>query len=265
MEKDGKGIVCLVGAGPGDPGLITVKGLSRLADADVVVYDRLVHPELLEAAKPGAELIFIGKAYGRHVLDQDELNNLLVYLAASGKRVVRLKGGDPFVFGRGSEEAEVLGERGIPVEIVPGVTSAVAAPAYAGIPVTDRRFTSSVTFVTGHKDPSDPENTVDWASLAAANGTLVIFMGMNNIDAIAAALIESGRPATTSAAVIEWGTYERQRTMTCSLEDLGAEIVNAGISSPAIVVIGDVVQVRERLLPSLRSVPGSSHTSGVIR
>ncbi len=262
MEESSKGSVCLVGAGPGDPGLITVKGMSRLAEADVVVYDRLVHPELLEVAKPGAELIFIGKAYGRHVLDQAELNNLLVYLAVSGKDVVRLKGGDPFVFGRGSEEAEVLAGRGIPVEIVPGVTSAVAAPAYAGIPVTDRRFTSSVTFVTGHKHPSDPASTVDWASLAAVNGTLVIFMGLSNIDAIAAVLIEGGRPATTPAAVIEWGTYERQRTVTCSLEDVGAEIAASGVASPAIVVIGEVVQVRERLLPFLRSVNDSRQTCG---
>ncbi len=239
----------LVGAGPGDPGLITVKGAQALASADVVVHDRLVHPDLLEMAPAGVERIFIGKAYGRHVLDQEELNNLLVYLAASGKTVVRLKGGDPYVFGRGSEEAEHLTAHGIPVEVVPGISSAIAAPAAAGIPVTDRRYTSSVTFVTGHRDPTDPDAAVDWSALARAKGTIVVFMGMRNAAAIAAALIEGGSSLETPVAVIEWGTHERQRTLDTTLATLGDDLTASGIGSPAVIVIGDVVRMREKLLP----------------
>lgn len=242
---DGK--VTLVGAGPGDPGLITVAGAKALGAAEVVVYDRLVHPDLLELAPPGAERIFIGKAYGRHVLEQEELNNLLVYLAASGKQVVRLKGGDPFVFGRGSEEAEHLARRGIAFEIIPGVSSAIAAPAYAGIAVTDRRYTSSVTFVTGHKHPADPDSTVDWAALARAGGTIVVFMGLRNAGAIADALIEGGRPADTPVAAIEWGTYDRQKTVVSDLASMAAGSGEQPAASPALLVIGEVVKLRERL------------------
>jgi uroporphyrinogen III methyltransferase/synthase len=237
------GSVALVGAGPGDPGLLTLKGRDRLAAADVVVYDRLVHPDLLDLAPPDAERIFIGKAYGRHVLEQEELNNLLVYLAASGKTVVRLKGGDPFVFGRGSEEAEVLAARGIPFEIVPGISSAVAAPAYAGIPVTDRRYTSSVTFVTGHKAPDDPESTVDWEALARVGGTIVIFMGTKHAAAIGRALVAGGRADDTPVAVIESGTTDEQRTAVSTLNELGS----TPISSPAVIVIGEVVRLRDKL------------------
>lgn len=233
-----------MGAGPGDPDLITVKGRDRLAAADVVVYDRLVHPAVLELAPETAERIYIGKAYGRHVLEQEEMNNLLVYLAAAGKRVVRLKGGDPFTFGRGSEEAEVLAARGIPFEIVPGVASGIAAPAYAGIPVTDRRYTSSVTFVTGHKRPGDRESTVDWDALGRAGGTIVVFMGSRNAAEIAEALLAAGRPEDHPAAVISWGTYDHQEVTVTDLAHLGAAVPAQG---PVLLVIGDVVTLREKL------------------
>lgn len=242
-----RGHVSLVGAGPGDPDLLTVGGRRRLEEADVVVYDRLVHPEILALARPEAERIFIGKAYGRHVLDQEELSNLLVFLAASGKRVVRLKGGDPFTFGRGGEEAEALVARGIPFDVVPGISAGAAAPAYAGIPVTDRRYTSSVTYVTGHKDPADPSGDVDWAALARAGGTIVVFMGLRHISAIAAALVAAGRPSSTPVAVIEQGTLEVQREVVSTLGSLAADMAEAQIVSPAVIVIGEVVRLRERL------------------
>ncbi|MGI8408159.1 MAG: uroporphyrinogen-III C-methyltransferase, partial [Actinomycetota bacterium] len=207
------GFVSIVGAGPGDPGLLTVKGRDRLAVADVVVHDRLVHPSLLDLAPEAAERIYIGKGYGRHVLDQEELNNLLVFLAAQGKKVVRLKGGDPFVYGRGSEEAEVLAKHGVPFEIVPGVSSAIAVPAYAGIPITDRRYASSATFVTGHRDPADPSNPVDWELLGRAVETIVVMMGTRYLGDISAALIRGGKVPETPVAVIEWGTLDKQRTV----------------------------------------------------
>lgn len=249
LEKAPRGVgrVALVGAGPGDPGLITVKGRDLLAEADVVVYDRLAHPDLLDLAPEGAERIFIGKAHGRHVLEQDELNHLLVFLASQGKRVVRLKGGDPFVYGRGGEEAEALHDAGIPFEIVPGVTSAVAAPAYAGVPITDRRYASSVAFVTGHLDPKAPDNPVDWGGLARSVDTLVIFMGLRQAGAIASALVEAGRGPDTPVAVIEWGTYEKQRSIVSSLERLADDLVVAEFGSPSIIVVGEVVRLHKKL------------------
>jgi uroporphyrinogen III methyltransferase / synthase len=243
----GEGLVSLVGGGPGDPDLITVKGRDRLAAADVVVYDRLVDPALLEHAPHEAERIYIGKAYGRHVLEQAELNSLLVFLASQGKRVVRLKGGDPFVFGRGGEEAAALTEAGVPFEIVPGVSSAIAAPAYAGIPVTDRRAASSVTLVSGHLDPSEPGNPVDWRSIAAVGGTVVILMGTRHFKAIAAALIDGGRAPTTPVAVVERGTRLDQRTDVTDLAGLGDEWGMDRISSPAVIVVGEVVDLRTTL------------------
>lgn len=240
------GFVSIVGAGPGDPGLLTLKGRDRLAQADVVVHDRLVHPALLELA-PKAERIYIGKGYGRHVLDQEELNHLLVFLAAQGKKVVRLKGGDPFVYGRGSEEAEVLARHGVPFEIVPGVSSAVAAPAYAGIPITDRRYASSATFVTGHRDPEDPSNPVDWELLGRAVETIVVMMGTRYLGAIAAALIRGGKVPETPVAVIEWGTLDKQRTVVGSLASIAEDVKREGLGSPFVVVIGDVVRLRESL------------------
>ena len=241
------GRVSLVGAGPGDPSLITVKGRDRIAEADVVVYDRLAHPDLLDLAPPAAERIYIGKAYGRHVLEQEELSNLLVFLAAQGKRVVRLKGGDPFVYGRGGEEAAALAAAGIDFEIVPGISSAIAGPAYAGIPVTDRRCASSVVFVTGHKAPEDPESTVDWRALAGSVDTLVILMGTKHYGAIAAALMAGGKPEETPVAVIESGTHPEQRTTESTLGSLSNDLALSGISSPAIIVVGEVVKLRATL------------------
>jgi uroporphyrinogen III methyltransferase / synthase len=249
LEKAPRGVgrVALGGAGPGDPRLITVKGRDLLEEADVVVYDRLAHPDLLDLAPPEAERIFIGKAHGRHVLEQDELNHLLVFLASQGKRVVRLKGGDPFVYGRGGEEAEALHDAGIPFEIVPGVSSAIAAPAYAGVPITDRRYASSVAFVTGHLDPKAPDNPVDWPGLARSVDTLVIFMGLRQAGAIAEAVVEAGRSPDTPVAVIEWGTYEKQRSLVSSLEKIAADLAVADFGSPSIIVVGEVVRLREKL------------------
>lgn len=242
-----RGFVSLVGAGPGDPGLLTLKGRDRLAEADVVVYDRLAHPDLLELAPASAERIYIGKAYGRHVLEQEELSNLLIFLAAQGKRVVRLKGGDPFVYGRGGEEAAALSTAGIEFEIVPGISSAVAAPAYAGIPVTDRRSASSVVFVSGHKSPDDPESTVDWKGLGKSVDTIVILMGTKHYAAIAAELVSGGKAASTPVAIVESGTLPEQKTTLSTLgtldEDLGAD----GMLSPSVIVVGEVVRLREML------------------
>lgn len=242
-----RGFVSLVGAGPGDPGLLTVKGRDRIAGADVVVYDRLVHPDLLELARASAELIYIGKAYGRHVLEQEELSNLLVFLAAQGKKVVRLKGGDPFVYGRGGEEAGALAASGIDFEVVPGISSAVAAPAYAGIPVTDRRCASSVVFVSGHKSPGDPESTVNWRLLAESVDTLVILMGTKHYAAIAAELIAGGKPEATPVAVVESGTLPEQRTTISTLDSLEDDLGHTGMASPSVIVVGEVVRLRETL------------------
>jgi uroporphyrin-III C-methyltransferase / precorrin-2 dehydrogenase / sirohydrochlorin ferrochelatase len=241
------GFVSLVGAGPGDPGLLTLAGWDRLSRADVVVYDRLADPALLDLAPSDAERIYIGKAYGRHVLEQEELNRLLVALGRLGRRVVRLKGGDPFVYGRGGEEADALAAAGIPFDVVPGVSSAVAVPAYAGIPVTDRRFASSVAVVTGHQDPADPRCGIDWAGLATAAGTLVILMGVHRLDAIVAALIGHGRDPSTPAAIVERGATPRQRTIEATLGTLPGAARAAGIESPSVVVVGEVVRLRARL------------------
>jgi uroporphyrin-III C-methyltransferase/precorrin-2 dehydrogenase/sirohydrochlorin ferrochelatase len=244
---EGVGFVSLVGAGPGDPGLLTLAGWDRLSRADVVVYDRLAHPSLLDLAPPDAERVYIGKAYGRHVLEQEALNDLLVSQARLGRRVVRLKGGDPFVYGRGGEEADALVSAGILFEVVPGVTSAVAVPAYAGIPVTDRRHASSVAVVTGHQHPDDPGCSIDWAGLARSADTLVVLMGMHHLDAIAGTLVRHGREPSTPAAVVERGATHRQRTVESTLGEVGAAARAAGIGSPAVVVVGDVVRLRSRL------------------
>ncbi len=240
-------LVYLVGAGPGDPGLITRRGIECLAAADVVVYDHLAAPELLRHAPAGAEKIYVGKQAGDHTLAQAEINRLLVERARAGKTVVRLKGGDPFVFGRGGEEAEALAEAGIAFEVVPGVTSAVAAPAYAGIPLSHRRLTATIAFVTGHEDPAKPESGIDWAALARGIGTLVFFMGVKTLPAIASALIGHGRDPQTPAAVVRWGTTPRQRTVTGTLADIAERARQAGVRPPALVVIGEVVRLRERL------------------
>jgi len=241
------GLVSLVGAGPGDPDLITIGGAARLAAADVVVYDRLANPALLRHARPGAELIYAGKLPDRHTLTQDEINALLVRHGRAGKRVVRLKGGDPFVFGRGGEEAEACVAAGVPFEVLPGVTSAVAAPAYAGIPVTHRALASSFAVVTGHEDPSKDDTSIDWARLATGVDTLIFLMGAQRLSEIAARLVEHGRASATPVAVIEWGTLPRQRTISGTLETIADAVARAGIGSPSVVVVGEVAALRTGL------------------
>ena len=239
--------VALVGAGPGDPGLMTVRGLALLRRADVVVYDRLVDPRLLDEARPDALRVFVGKASGHHTLPQREINALLVRHAERGRRVVRLKGGDPFVFGRGGEEAEALADAGIPFEVVPGVSSAVAVPAYAGIPVTHRGTASSFAVVTGHEDDSKDESAVDWARLATAVDTLVVLMGTRSLPRIASALLEAGRAPDTPVALVRWGTTDAQETVVGRLDQIAALAAAVGLAPPVVIVIGDVVNLRERL------------------
>ncbi len=243
---DNNGIVYLVGAGPGDIGLFTLRGAELLRIAEVVIYDSLANPDLLHMAPRTAELIFAGKhGRGSHV-SQNEINALLLARARAGKRVVRLKGGDPFLFGRGGEQTEILVAAGIPFEVVPGVSSIQSVPCYAGIPLTHRAYSSSVTIVTGHPAIS-PGNSVDWAEFARVPGTLVVLMGLNNIREIAGALIRHGRAATMPAAVISRGTTEQQRTVVATLERIADEVEQAAIVAPAIIVVGEVVTLREKL------------------
>ena len=245
------GKVYLIGAGPGDPGLLTVKGREALERADVVVYDRLAHPSLLDHAPPSAERVFAGKARGQRELTQDGINDLLVERARAGLRVARLKGGDPFVFGRGGEEALALARCGIPFEVVPGVSSAVAAPAYAGIPVTHRGIAAGFTVVSGSEDPSKPESSVRWEelarSLAAHGGTLMTLMGWASIEKILEALQRAGLSADTPVALVQWGTWNRQRTVTGTLATAAAKGRAAGLAAPVVAVIGEVVRLREEL------------------
>ncbi len=241
------GKVYLVGAGPGDPGLITVKGMRALEQAQVVVYDRLVDPVLLQAVPNSAERIFVGKARGRQQLTQTEINRLLVDKASQGLTVVRLKGGDPFVFGRGGEEALELKANGLPFEIVPGVTSAIAGPAYAGIPLTHRGVATTFTVVSGSEDPSKPESTVPWEVLAKNGGTLVVLMGWASLEKILGTLQQEGLPPTTPAALIQWGTWSNQKTVTGNIENILQLGKDAGLTPPVITVIGDVVNLREEL------------------
>ena len=238
------GKVYLVGAGPGDPGLITVKGLRCLEKADLVVYDRLMDPSLLEAAPRSAQRVFVGKERGRQAMTQQEINDLLVQRADDGEVVVRLKGGDPFVLGRGGEEALALAQHGIPFEVVPGVTSAIAAPAYAGIPVTHRGKASSFTVVSGSEDPSKPESSVSWEALARTGGTLVVMMGWAPLESILATLAQNGRATTTPVALVQWGTWTGQITITGTLENIVSRGRDAGLEPPVVAVIGDVVDIR---------------------
>lgn len=240
------GLVYLVGAGPGDPGLLTRKGERVLGLADVVVYDRLLDPSLLELA-PGAETVFVGKERGRQALRQSEINDLLVSEGLAGKTVVRLKGGDPFVFGRGGEEAQALAAAGVPFEVVPGVTSAVAAAAYAGIPVTHRGVATSVTIVTGSEDPTKGRTSTDWAALAKTSGTLVALMGWATLPGIVETLCANGMSEDTPVALVQWGTWSRQRTVTGNLANIVERGRQAGISAPVIVVIGEVAGLRDEI------------------
>ena len=241
------GKVYLVGAGPGDPGLITVKGMRALEQAQVVVYDRLVDPVQLRAVPEGAERIFVGKARGRQELTQTEINDLLVEKAAQGLIVVRLKGGDPFVFGRGGEEALALREKGLAFEIVPGVTSAIAGPAYAGIPLTHRGISTSFTIVSGSEDPAKPESSVPWEVLAKNGGTLVVLMGWASLERILETLEREGMPATTPAALVQWGTWSDQKTVTGNIGNILTLGKESGLTPPVITVIGDVVDLRKEL------------------
>ena len=241
------GKVYLVGAGPGDPGLLTVKGAQALAAADVVVYDRLLDPSLVALAPATAQRVFVGKERGRQALTQSEINDLLVAEGLAGKTVVRLKGGDPFVFGRGGEEALALAGAGVPFVVVPGVTSAVAAAAYAGIPVTHRGLSTSVTIVTGSEDPSKGETSANWAALAKTGGTIVTLMGWAALPGIVDTLQANGMAADTPAALVQWGTWSRQRTVTGSLANIAQRGKAAGIGAPVIAIIGQVARLREEI------------------
>jgi uroporphyrinogen III methyltransferase/synthase len=231
--------VYLVGAGPGDPGLITRRGADLLARAEVVVYDRLADPSLLDLAPATAERVNVGKAPGNVEMDQDGINAVLVDRGAAGKLVVRLKGGDPFVFGRGGEEAEALSAAGVPFEVVPGITSAIAAPAYAGIPVTHRGLSTHVTVVTGHEDPAKGTTDTDWDALARAGGTLVILMGAGRIGDLARRLVAGGRSPETPVAAVRWGTRPEQRTIRATLATIG----DAGVRPPSAIVVGPVADL----------------------
>jgi uroporphyrinogen III methyltransferase/synthase len=241
------GTVYLVGAGPGDPGLITVKGLECVKKADVIIYDYLANERLLDQRKPGSELIYVGKQGGKHTLPQDEISMLIVRRAKEGKIVARLKGGDPFIFGRGGEEAEELVEHGIPFEVIPGVTAATAVPTYAGIPLTHRDHTATVAFVTGHEDPTKEESKVHWEKISTGIGTLVFFMGMKNLQSIVDNLITHGRSPETPVALIQWGTRTDQKVVTGLLQDIVDKVRTAKLGPPAIIIVGDVVRLREKL------------------
>ena len=247
MSRSHMGKVYLVGAGPGDPGLLTLKAKECIEKGDVVVYDYLANRVFLGYARKDAELIYVGKEGGRHTMSQEKINELIVGKAKEGLKVVRLKGGDPFIFGRGGEEAQELVKAGIPFEIIPGVTSAIAVPAYAGIPLTHRDYTSTVAFITGHEDPTKETSHIEWDKLATGAGTLVFLMGVGNLAKIASSLMEHGRSPKTPVAVIRAGTVPEQRTVTGSLDKI-AEIAKQGkIRPPAIIVVGDVVRLRQEL------------------
>jgi uroporphyrinogen III methyltransferase/synthase len=246
MDKQ-QGKVYLIGAGPGDPGLLTLKGRDYLSQADVVVYDRLADPHILAYARPEAELIYVGKASSKHTLKQPEINALLVKLAGAGKIVARLKGGDSFVFGRGGEEALELQKAGLPFEFVPGITSAIAVPEYAGIPVTHRHVATSFAVITGHEDPTKGPSSINWQGLATSVDTLVFLMGVENLQHITSTLIAHGRPSETPAALIRWGTHPEQQTLVTTLGQAYAAVQAAQLKPPAIFIVGEVVNLRKEL------------------
>jgi uroporphyrinogen III methyltransferase / synthase len=242
-----KGTVYLVGAGPGDVGLLTLRGAELLGRAEVVVYDALVNRELLRMAPKTAEIIYAGKRASDHAIPQDELSDLLVAKAREGKTVVRLKGGDPYVFGRGGEEAEELADANVPFEVVPGISSTVAGPNYAGIPITHRDHCSSYTVITGHEDPAKDESSIDWAQVAKISGTKIILMGVTRIRDIARKLVEHGLDAATPVAMVRWGTTGRQQSIEGTLATIADVVEKSKFSAPAVTVIGDVVKLRKRL------------------
>jgi uroporphyrinogen III methyltransferase/synthase len=241
------GVVYLVGAGPGDPGLMTARSLELIASADAIYYDRLIPPGALDGAREGTELVYVGKAPGKPSVPQEEIGERLVEAARAGRSVVRLKGGDPFVFGRGGEEGEALREAGVEFEVVPGITAGVAATAYAGIPVTHRDDASAVAFVTGHEDPEKQESALDWEALAGFPGTLVFYMGVKRLADNAVALIAAGRDPQEPAAAVERGTMDGQRTVVATLGTLAEAVEREGIGAPALIVVGEVVKRREAL------------------
>lgn len=243
-----KGKVYLIGAGPGDYKLITMRGLEYLKKAEVVVYDRLADDRLLGYAPQDAEMIYVGKASSNHTMKQEDINQLLVDKALEGKTVVRLKGGDPFVFGRGGEEALLLVENNVPFEIVPGISSSIAVPAYAGIPVTHRGIAASFAVVTGHEDPTKTNSSIYWQNLAKATDTLVFLMGIENLPYITKQLVENGRNSDTPAAVIRWGTKPEQRTLVTTLGSAADDVKKHGIKPPAIFIVGNVVTLRDKLV-----------------
>lgn len=243
--KTGK--VYLVGAGPGDPGLLTLKAYELLLMADCVIYDYLVNPEILKHVKPQAEMHYVGKRGTEISWTQSEINRLLVEKGHEYRVIVRLKGGDPFIFGRGGEEAETLVAAGIEWEVVPGVSAGSAVAAYAGIPVTHRGYSSSVAFVTGHEDPTKADSSIHWQHLAQGVDTLVFFMGVANVREIARQLIANGRSSQTPVAVIRWGTYEQQETFVGNLENIAEVVERERVKAPAMIVVGEVVRLRERL------------------
>ncbi|WP_425059123.1 Siroheme synthase [Sporomusa carbonis] len=243
----GTGMVYLVGAGPGDYGLISAKAITCISQADIIVYDRLADDRLLRHARTDVELIYVGKASSEHTMRQEDINQLLVDKAQENKIVVRLKGGDPFVFGRGGEEALKLVENNIPFEVVPGITSAISVPAYAGIPVTHRGIAASFAVITGHEDPAKAESTIKWDKLATAVDTLVFLMGVENLPYITGKLIEHGRPADTPAAVIRWGTKPEQQVLVTTVGQAAQDVAAKGLKPPAIFIVGHVVTLRDKL------------------
>jgi uroporphyrin-III C-methyltransferase len=247
IEPAHPGHVYLVGGGPGDPGLLTMRAAALLQTADLVAYDRLSPAEVLALVPSDAERICVGKTVGRPGWDQDDIGQLLVNEARLGKAVVRLKGGDPFVFGRGGEEAIACREAGVPVTVVSGVSSAAAAPAAAGIPVTHRAVATGVAFVTGHEDPTKPESQVDWDALARFPGTLVFLMGVGNVGRIAGMLMANGKAPDTPAALVRWGTTAEQEVLSADLVSIADEVRRSGFRSPAAIVVGDVVRLRDTI------------------
>ncbi|AGB41203.1 uroporphyrin-III C-methyltransferase [Halobacteroides halobius DSM 5150] len=241
------GKVYIIGAGPGDEGLITAKGLKIIKQADVILYDRLANPKLLNQAQEEAQLFYVGKKAGEHYRTQTEINQLLIEQAQAGKLVARLKGGDPFIFGRGGEEATTLVEAGIEFEIIPGITSPIAVPAYAGIPLTHRDFNSSVAFVTGHESPTKDQSQVNWSQLATGVGSLVILMGVRKLPQIVPQLIDAGRDRQTPVALVRWGTRAKQETLVGTLENIVSKVEEANFKPPAIIIVGEVVKLRKKL------------------
>ena len=247
MSKSNPGLCSLVGCGPGDPGLVTLRARACIEAADVIVYDYLVNAALLAWAKPDAEIIYAGKEAGKHTMPQEEINALLIRRALEGKRVARLKGGDPFVFGRGGEEAEELVAAGVPFEVVPGISSTIAGPAYAGIPVTHRDHNTVLTIFTGHEDPAKEMSSLDFAKLGSADGTKVMLMGIGRLKELSGRLIEGGADPRTPVALVRWATTPRQECLVGTLDDIAAKAEAAGFKAPAVCVIGGVVGLRQSI------------------